>query len=333
MDLKGSEEMRRNSIVLVLYLVIISVIIIPKNLLATISSQIDGLVVDKRTGKPIEGVKVKVFYFKRKIKKEGFYYDKTVTDKDGKFEVFLEREGYYLLMYYPPSPYAMCNSDEEFKKNLIKVERGKRIKIIRKFERGGKLILEVRDKGTGERVDDIEVDFARFGYEYVHYHFKVRKKGKGIFMNDQLYKGRYKIAVLRESYWMKAKEFEIDYGEEKRIRVYFNSKSKTGIEGRIICKESGEGLKFSGVGIARLNSDETMGVLTDDKGNFIIKDIPFGEYKVYTSIEDKEGNKEYDEEKYKLYEKKVVLNVNKFIKVLLRVDCGRIKAKKKGGKK
>ena len=295
---------------------IIIMLILTLGLSAYTSSSVKGVVVDKRTGKPIEEVKIKVFYFKRKSKKEGFYYDKTITDKDGKFEFFLEKEGYYLLMYYPPSPYAMCNSDEEFKKNLIKVERGKRIKIIRKLERGGKLVLEVKDKGTGERVDDVEVDFARFGYEYVHYHFKVRKMEKGVFINDQLYKGRYKIAIMKESYWMKVKEFEMDYGEEKRIKVYFNSKSKTGIKGRVICNGSGEGLEKVKLSVGFSEVSYFVNITTDNNGFFKIIDMPPRKY--YISIS---GEKEAYSEDYKFYEKYVRVIENSISKVIIKVDC------------
>ncbi len=306
--------MKKRKILLLVLVFMLIVFISAFDLRAFISSRIEGVVVDKATGKPVKGVEIRV-YCGKKRDGHGYFYTKTRTDQEGKFTIEANREAYYFIVYYPPSPYAQTNRREEYKKNLLYVRKGKTIKLRKELKKGGTILIKVKDRATGEGINDVYIDFNMFGDDYARFDFKVRRIGNGLFMNNQLYKGNYKISISRDGYWRKVKEFKINYGEKKEVEVYFDSNNLTGIEGKVICKETGKPPLKAGIVAVDKKDEYFDGVSSDKNGYFKIIDMNEGEYTV------KFYKKGTSDEDCDWIEKKIVIKRGKLYRINAKINC------------
>jgi hypothetical protein len=287
------------------------------NLFSLLTSRVEGTVVDKDTGAPIEGVTITLH-----TRTPGGSYVRlgqrdTLTDKRGyfKFKINPKLTVFYFIecskrgyVSFPPIYYLEYGKDEYYADllQMFQVQEGE-IKHLRvELEKGGTLKGTFYKKdlsgispfshASGLLIRESVPDMERLRDErsFIIFHIEADENGKfmieGIEPFDQ-----YSIRIFPRVYVSQEIEnIVVRKNQVEEIEYTFDMTDQTGIEGSV--KVNGQPPQLGHIYILNLTQEslKTFGGATtriENDGHFVYKGMPPGKYRLTASGFDKDRNR------------------------------------------
>jgi hypothetical protein len=258
-------------------------------------STVYGKVIDEETGIGIKGVGVRVCLFFK-------HFGETRTDDQGKFVINNIPPGKYGIDFWPPEPYAWDDVDfTKFIKDpfvpkgmqIINVEKGKNLYVIKKCKIGGILLVRTFEKGTNIPIKGVDVSKIGVNLGITGGRPTVTDSD-GLYRLGRLPAGTIELVLHKEGLWWKhIKDIEIQYNQTTTVDVPYDIASLNRISGKITCQQSGEPLKDILISIGSLDTRGWERCYTDENGNFSMLDMETGKYELTVfSFRETNGQKE-----------------------------------------
>ncbi len=263
--------MGRGKIVLIILFFLV-IIVLPINLFATMRSTIEGVVYDKETGKPIEGVEVILYVYKDsasfptkhlRTNKKGYFKMEGLFH--GKYFISCYKSGYQT--YSPIYKVAMPN----YKKKLLifKIKEGE-VKYLKiGMNVGGRIKIEIKKKDEngikafeGVEVAVSEKFFTGDKRKYIYNEIgRRRTNSSGIVIIDGLEDGMIYDVWVSGMEWTGFPSFHKEIIVKKNKTVFvtytYDYTDKTGIKGKIIYNKD------------KINDSISIGLIGGKKMKFI----------------------------------------------------------------
>jgi 5-hydroxyisourate hydrolase-like protein (transthyretin family) len=257
-----------------LFLGVFLMVFLSKTNFALIYSTVSGKVIDEETGKGIKDVNIVLCIFGnswREVKS---------TDVNGEFNFSEVLSGQGEIGFYPSYTYAWLRSWE--KRDLITVEEGKNVYILKKLKSGGIIEVKIIDKKSNSPIEGVKLFVPQ---EYPGLHIELYENfsnNQGIIKRDRLYPGKYDLNFWRTGYWFKEiKGVEVRSKEITKVELFYDDENPKKIQGRITCKQDGLPLKDVSVTISLKNSEKYWAdTFTDSNGYYAMSDFVPGLYTI-----------------------------------------------------
>lgn len=331
----GGKKMR---LIKFLVLLVLIICFLQVSLFSRISSRVEGTVIDKDTGQPIEGAKI--YLYKIIDDYSGITHEyETTTGKKGKFRFDDVEKGSYFLrcvknyyisvlpnFYYgpwagseslrPASPLYLYKDRDELKKNIniFRLDEGK-IKYFKiAMERGGKIQGKVL----------VKFDNGTFGMSCFISLYRKREVGELFFLKDELkiafvtsdrngffeikdlvpYNKYYlKIISMSSTKTKRIDDIEIKSSETTEIVYTIDWTNTTGIKGKVRIDD--RAAKLASVSILTPDNKHLRTTYTGEDGDFLLCELEPGKYIIeFTSSE-------FDSvtDNFKYYNKKISVSL------------------------
>ena len=265
-------------------------------------STVTGEVIDEVTGKGIAGVTV-IIDFRDGSRTLG-------TDSNGEFISTEIEPGKLKIVYLPPPPYALPPVNKKY--DIVMLERGKNLHIVKKLEYGGTIEGRVYEKNSNE---PLKIDMIWLQRQFA---FALKKKSNGEYRIDQIKPGKHTIYVNVVGVGVREiNELEIHPNETIRLDFPFDSNALTKVVGKVTCKETG--VPFINMEIVLFsNSNQLFSYsYTNENGEYSFIDVLPGEYRIVV----RGVNREKDPNNLIIYEKKIIVMKDKKAVGNFIVDC------------
>ncbi len=294
---RGERNSFIRGVLLVLFfmLVVLSSVV---ELRAMISSRIEGVVVDKATGKPIAGAEVILYVYQGYA---SFSTSRGITDEKGYFKMDDLREGKYFISCSKPgyetysSVSLIGEPDYEKKLSLFYLKEGE-IKYFKiGMVPGGSIRIEIkrRDKNGIRGFEDLGVLISKKLYyksrkKYLYHNtaqVKTDKEGIAV-VNGLTPGGIYNVSVSGMGYYGFPdfdKDVTVQKGKTVVVKHLFDFISKTGVKGKVNFKNN-EKISYCSVVLFPLEGTGSYSRKSlKDSFNYFFRDIKEGKYllKVY----------------------------------------------------
>ncbi len=300
--------------------VVMFFVVMSLNLSAFVSSRIEGVVVDKETGKPIEGAKVmvcgNVLGFELQCKEtktdeRGFYAIEKLI-REGKYYVRVFKDGYVSnIEEYQLDSYLFHKMIEKYE---FEIKKGDIKRINIGLERGGDIELKVNKKDKNglniysggldikvyKKYEEGDPEPTRKYGGYIirdRYFDRVNGNGRNLKIRNLKPSDKYflKIRGRKKTYvtWpVRVDNVIVRKGEVTKVECVFDLDKTGAIEGRIL--RDGEPVATLMVFLTRVDENYSEGFsdlydITSKDGKFSFKLLPQGLYEISYFHRDEHG--------------------------------------------